>query len=224
MSESRFSMPLFMARAAGERILDTLRPVIEFGVVCGSVRRERAEAHDLDIVVVPRRADGDEQDLWWGEHSEEFRSLVAECPRWTLRQPDPLGADRPGAQRAMFSVDEPPRIAPNARQVTLWSRKQPELKIELWLACRANVGWITLLRTGDAHFTKHLVTAAKANLTPNQGFVFEGGVLARSGSGEAIVTQTEQSVFDALGIPFIEPRHRDRHALDRLFRRRHGAA
>lgn len=54
MSVALRRIPRAEALAIAERVLDTLRPVIARGVIVGSLRRERPEVGDIELLVEPR--------------------------------------------------------------------------------------------------------------------------------------------------------------------------
>lgn len=43
------------AKQLGEIVLNRLEPYIEKGVIAGSVRRQKNECHDVDLVIIPKR-------------------------------------------------------------------------------------------------------------------------------------------------------------------------
>jgi DNA polymerase (family X) len=43
------------AKTLGEVVLERLKPYIEKGIIAGSVRRKKAECHDVDLVIIPKR-------------------------------------------------------------------------------------------------------------------------------------------------------------------------
>jgi len=42
------------ARSLGERILDIIEPLVDKSEIAGSVRRCKAQVHDVDVVVIPK--------------------------------------------------------------------------------------------------------------------------------------------------------------------------
>lgn len=54
MSVAVRRMPRHVAMPIAERVLDTLRPVITRGVIVGSLRRERPDVGDIELLVEPR--------------------------------------------------------------------------------------------------------------------------------------------------------------------------
>lgn len=195
-----FSMDLRTARGVGELLLKDLKHVIDDGLVAGSVRRGKQEGiHDIDLVVRPK----------W--HANLFGHLD---PRWSDLFTDCVWK---GGPRDAWVTEM--SVHAKMRQCRLRSKREPRLKMELWCAFPDNYGWITLIRTGPADFSRELVTAMNENRVPaGRGFHSASGYLERAeddGRGRLvrIPTPTEQSVFDALGIPFIEPAHRSEWSL-----------
>jgi DNA polymerase/3'-5' exonuclease PolX len=77
------------------------------------------------------------------------------------------------------------------------------VKLDLFLCEPDNFGIQYLIRTGSADFSQRIVTALRyrQNCPVSNGYVHDA-------KGNVIVTPDEQSVFDLLGMTFIEPRER----------------
>ncbi|MFH1770332.1 MAG: hypothetical protein ABH828_02125 [archaeon] len=43
------------AKRIGEEVLDKIKPYIDKGIIAGSVRRNKSECHDVDLVIIPKR-------------------------------------------------------------------------------------------------------------------------------------------------------------------------
>lgn len=191
--EPEFLLPLAKARAVAERVCAVFTDSATQRLVAGSVRRGKERCRDVDVVLVPRF----DQDLAGGfaGWSQRFLTAVRECPLWTLET----------------------KAVASSRKITVRSRKDPRLKIELWLATPWTVGWIYLLRTGPADFGHELVALAregKLTSAPGSVYRFEGGRLTCDGA--PVRTPDEESVFAELGLPFLQVGERTPQALHRL--------
>lgn len=184
-SSSTYRMTYPMAVATGRAVLDELAPVITHGYLAGSTRRLKQEKiSDLDFVIVPKRSEAG-----W---SDAFLHVVRHCSRWTV---------------------ETKSLGPDSRQIRLRSRKNADLKIELYCTTEDRLGWILMLRTGPMEFGRLLVQEVRKFPTP---FFFEKGALWRGRSmedGEMIPTPDEESVFAALGLEYLAPENRTEAAL-----------
>lgn len=186
---SEFSIPLAVARAVGERVCAQFIGVTTERLVAGSARRGKARCRDLDIVLCPRfDADLGGGFVGW---TKGFLDVVRECPLWEVAS----------------------SVKPTSRLITVRSKKEPRLKIELWLATPWNYGWIATLRTGPSEFTQELVTLASMNRLSSApmepgvaGYRFANGVLTYQGA--PVRVPDEETLFAELGLPFIEPEHR----------------
>jgi len=73
--------------------------------------------------------------------------------------------------------------------------------VDLFICTPENWGYIFMLRTGCAEFSRAVVTYA-----PKMGMRFEDGRLWRGKM--PIETREEMDVFRLLGLPYVEPHHR----------------
>ncbi|MBX3352123.1 MAG: hypothetical protein KF684_04260 [Phycisphaeraceae bacterium] len=182
---SEITLPLPMAQKVAEIALERLAPHTTRRLVAGSVRRGKPEVSDIDLVLEPRYDTdlGGRFDGW----TAGFLASVRDCELWTLDS----------------------SLTPTSRGVTVRSRKNPALKIELWLCFPWNYGWISLLRTGPSDFTRDLVTLVgmdRLGSAPGGGYRFKDGLLKFK--GEMVRCPHEETVFEELGLPFVEPRQR----------------
>ena len=90
------------------------------------------------------------------------------------------------------------------------------IKLDIFVPTPDNYGWILLLRTGSQYFNKRIIEELKVKkIISNNGFLYYG---YRDFNNTPIVTAkiitlSEKTVFDLLGIEFIEPRDRNSSAL-----------
>lgn len=177
---AEYSIPLATAHAVAQRVAATLLATTTQAHIAGSVRRGKPACRDIDLVLCPRF----DEDLGGGfaGWSRGFLAAVRDCPLWTLET----------------------ALKPDSRKVTVRSRKDARLKIELWLATPWRVGWIYLLRTGPSDFTHELVTLAGMGLlTSAPGSIYkftDGGLVC---DGAPVRTPDEETVFAELGLPFL---------------------
>ena len=90
------------------------------------------------------------------------------------------------------------------------------MPLDLFIADEDNLGNILAIRTGNAEFSHQLVTPR------NQGGLMPSYLKQKDGylwnGNNQIVCRTEQEFFDALGIPFVEPRERNEQAASEIKR------
>jgi DNA polymerase/3'-5' exonuclease PolX len=217
-------LPLTLRTAAtlALELHDRLEPACARIEIAGSVRRRwRGHASppescalikDIEIVCEPRPAD-DPTKLFGDGDGCAVENLLAAWRREGLIQDDPdLKRDGPRYKRFVFR-----RLA----RIDLFLVRPP-----------ASWGATLVIRTGDADFSKLLVTScALGGVMPAELRVHAGGLCRRAlhAGMEAdpctvacrVVTETEAEFFAELGFPLIDVERRNRAALkDCLSRRR----
>lgn len=188
------------AKAIADDLVSMMSPHCHRVEIAGSIRRQRQDVKDIEIVVIPKwgMRPGTDMPLFGGEPER-----VNFLHDWALQVAEPDG----GLQGYVRW------IKPGTRLVLPWEPK-PEgkywralvggrIKLDLFLASRDNWGIILAIRTGSAEFSQALMTYARHKTC----YHVEGGHL-RDERGTALETREERDVFDALGIDWVEPRNR----------------
>jgi DNA polymerase/3'-5' exonuclease PolX len=170
-------------------------------IVAGSLRRRLAYCGDVEIVAVPKveqQSDG------------LFEDMATAVDRLDARMMALLDNDELAQRRK--SNGDLMAWGPTWKSVTFRGRP-----IDLFTPCAERLGWILILRTGPAAFSRQLVVPKRDDngrpgrtkdrrpgLLPIHIKSVDGWLCYRT-SGERIPTPTEQSVFDLFNIPYIEP-------------------
>ena len=161
----------------------------EHVVVVGSVRRKRPEVHDIDIVLIP-------QSWMWNTISNilknELSAQIVEA----------------GQELARLKV---PRIS--SENVRGWLQKERQdllavidahpVQVDLYRARPETWGVLLLIRTGSIQHNIKLCSLARQKgmmLSAAKGVIKDGKVIA---------SRTEEEIFKALGIDFVEPEKRE---------------
>ena len=162
--------------------------------VAGSLRRRLARISDVEIVAVPRI-----ERLGGGLFGDE----IGACDMLDARLNALLDTD---------VVQQ--RLDSNGRArwgLTYKAVAYRDTRIDLFTPCAERLGWILLLRTGPAAFSRQLVVATdrrtkdgRPGLRPAH-IVPQDGWLTWRTSGERIETPTEQRVFELFGLRYLEP-------------------
>ena len=176
-------MQLQKAQVLAEKVRVALEPLCEQVVIAGSIRRQKAAVNDIDVVAMPRCA------VQAGPLGGTVR--LNESAVWMLPFPKALkkaglkiGVSGPELVRCSF-VD-------NGFQVDVY-RARPET----W-------GVILLVRTGSKAHNVKLCTLARS-----KGLMLSAanGIVGRL--GQVIASRTEEEIFAALGLAFVEPKDRE---------------
>ena len=135
-----------------------LLPLCDKVEVVGSIRRNKEEPHDVDIVLIPK-------------DKEQIRSLMS------IRGNREMG----GSKKEAWIIEG--------------------IKVELYYATEETWGAFVLMYTGSKEYNIMMRVKAKGmGLMLNQYGLFKGK--------ELIVSRTEESIFRALGMPYVEPEKR----------------
>lgn len=178
------------AQRVAYEALGLLGPACARIEVAGSVRRRRESVKDVEIVCVGRTAPA-AVDLF-GEMVGERNLLDERC--------DELLAQGVFAKRV------------GEKGGTAWGHGVRRavfggVGLDVFGTTAEQFGLIFLIRTGDAEFSRSLVTPRyQGGLLP-MGMRVQGGWLWDG--GRRLVTREEEDVFAAIGVPWIEPWERN---------------
>lgn len=173
-------MDLSEAKYIAAGIVARLVPVTEQLLVCGSLRRERDEVGDIDIVLIPKR---DQVKDLFGTVIErpvipEFINVVNS---WTKIIGEPTGK---------------------------YTRRLLEggHHLELTICDASTWPSLTLIRTGDAEFTrKMMIRALKLGFEQRDGYLWDS-------RGTKVPLTSEADYFRTLDLPYLHPRDRTAQA------------
>ena len=206
-------MKLDKAQSIANSLIALLAPSCDLIAVAGSVRRMKPEVKDLEIVVSPKLTvePGLAIDLFGAAPD-----IPVDMPTqlldalYTLRETGILEYDRrvkrDGAKYKRFIVN------PGTYR---------SIALDLFIADRHNFGNTLALRTGNAEFSKALVTQRRAGGLMPGYLPQKGGYLWYD--SDRVDCPTEENFFSRLGIRWIEPQFRDANAVPELIRHAIGA-
>ncbi len=201
----RFKRDVALNRA--QVLLELLRPYCAQIEIAGSLRRGKETVGDAEIVAVPRyeeRTIPGQLDLFGGGTAATVeRASVLDKRLVEMIAAGDLYRDRPhGPQKGCWGE----------KQKTLWTKVLDEgliyyLQVDLFIVTPpAQWGPIFTIRTGPEEFTGR--TGLMAYINGQTKFQQIDGRLIVRATGEEIPTPTEQSYFETLGLPYIEPADR----------------
>ena len=197
-------MQLNQAQRIASDFVHLISPACERAMVCGSVRRQKAEGiHDIEIVAQPKII-LQVADLFGNETpASELEAMLSDLPEsgFISLYRDPQGRTCNGEKHKKLAFEG--------------------AMIDLYVAEQGNWGNIVAIRTGNADFSRFLVTPRnKGGLLPShlkqaEGYLWNGD--------QRIECPTEQAFFAALGLDFVEPLHRNDITAKSLARKRMSA-
>ncbi len=198
----RFKKEVALNRA--QVLLELLRPHCAQIEIAGSLRRGKETVGDAEIVAVPRyeeRTIPGQLDLFGGGTAASIeRVSVLDKRLEEMIAAGDLYRDRPhSAHKGLWGE----------KMKTLWTKVLDEgliyyLQVDLFIVTPpAQWGPIFTIRTGPEEFTGR--TGLMAYINGQTKYQQIDGRLIVRATGEEIPTPTEQSYFEALGLPWIEP-------------------
>ncbi len=170
-----------------EAMVEALRPACVQIEIAGSVRRGKPEVGDLEIVAQPVLARATDM---FGNHTGAAlpialaNAIAHMVHNKTMRMGNKWG--------------------PRCKKIWLPVPGQPDIQLDLFVVLPpAQFGPQLVIRTGPAEFSKRFVTLrAFGGLMPNHLRERDGCIW----NGDApLDTPTEASVFEALGLAWVEP-------------------
>lgn len=191
MSASEVRLPLATVEPIAELFAGLLKEHCKRIVIAGSIRRRRPTIGDVDLVCEPLTTP--RLDLFGAPSSE----VVDQLDDWLT------------ALRASGSV----QARQDSRGRTAWGKSLKRLTFaDLPFDVQAvhdpnTFGMWVVIRTGPNEFCKRLVTPRRQGGLLPAGFEVKDGFQVHRW-GERIPTQTEASVFEALGLDWIPPEDR----------------
>ena len=181
MSQTKTRIPYSEALKTAQHIVSKLSPYCQRIEIAGSIRREKADIGDIEIVAIPLTETYTTYNL--------FKEVIAEEIIYPLH--DFLDS----------KVEITKGIKPNAKQKTFNYRRY---KVDLFLPQNLNYwGSAIVLRTGSHQFNMWLMSIRCQQV----GIKFEGGRLWKAGI--LLDTPEEGDVFEYLKMDFVPPKERE---------------
>jgi DNA polymerase (family 10) len=175
-------MILSEAENYAKEVCEAIRPFVNRAEVVGSIRRRRPEINDVDIIAIPP------DDAAWRD-----------IPRILFKK---LKASIVKRGNELITVLIPDKSTPNDER-TPFTGMHGMVQVDLYRATPETWGVLELIRTGSKEHNVKLCAHALMNhmmLSAAKGVIKEGKVIA---------SVTEQEIFAALNMPYIEPQDRE---------------
>ena len=178
-------MQLQEASVLAEKVRTALEPLCVKIEIAGSIRRSRPEVHDVDLVAIPKSL----------TEAGPLGGTVQICDSvvWKERFPKLL-------KKQGLIVDV------SGQELIRCSYPSNGFQVDLYRARAETWGVILLVRTGSKDHNVKLCSLARS-----KGLKLSAceGVVTKEGFGETIASRTEEEMFSALGLRFIEPKDRE---------------
>lgn len=183
--------PLAEMRAVAERLVAELAPFCERIEIAGSIRRQKAQCADIEIVCAPRYGTA--------------RKLCELLPRHDVDLVDQHTREQLDRGRWLPRLDKNGRPALGERYKRLLvGGPEGGIPLDLFtVAPPASFAVIFLIRTGSAEFAKAMVTQQSKGGRLRNGCRVEGGAIWSGGLRLEIAD--EQAWFDLCGMRFMPP-------------------
>jgi DNA polymerase/3'-5' exonuclease PolX len=178
------------AQVLAEKVCSVLQPFCDKIEVAGSVRRGKSEVGDVDIVALPKAVD-----LPGGLCGVV---KVDPCTVWKNLFPNAL---------VKFGL----KLEASGQELLRLSFPLSGLQVDVYRARPETWGVILLIRTGSKEHNVKLCTLARSKgwmLSAKDGVIqtLTSGCMTAS---KVIASQSEEDIFSALGLAFVEPKDRE---------------
>ena len=183
-------MPLAEASALADELVELLRPVCIDLVVAGSIRRQRPDIGDIELLGVPL----------WQARLDLFGESASLPPVSKL---DTLCDDliRDGTLSTRLDVNGRGAYGPKYKRLAYKG-----MPLDLFCAGPDNWGLLLVIRTGPAGYSRRLVTPRREGGWMPHGMRVKDGYLWRG--DEKVPVPSEASLYALLGRPFDPPEQR----------------
>jgi DNA polymerase/3'-5' exonuclease PolX len=174
---------------------------VERVVIAGSLRRGKADVKDIELLVIAKRGVSE--------------GLFGDLPGRNLLYDWAMKVKADGKMRWIKTGTndiEDWKLDPEGKY---WRglHVRTNIKVDVWLVTPETWFPQLVIRTGCAQFSHQLMIVAE-----RAGFLFyEGRVLSKTDSTHKPVINSEQELFELLGIGWLEPEQRTEDALPRQF-------
>lgn len=175
------AMKLEHAKAIAEELVKQLAPHCERIQIAGSIRREKPEVKDIEIVAIPKHYEVGLFESGIATVVNRWQKVKGELPcKYTQR---------------IITHSLLPELFPN----------ESEIKLDLFFARPENWGLILAIRTGSAEYSHQVL----ANGWVKKGYTsVEGMLFHKTSKWERKVTE-EWQLFQLIGINMPEPKDRE---------------
>lgn len=183
-------MKLEEAKREAAWIVSKLDYLSERVLVVGSIRRERPEVNDIDIVVIPKAS----RDRFWDDMSRRLQRC-----------------------QGMVRLGKGPKLMRFARYRDaaglVSSDRQPDYTVDVYHATPDTWGILVLIRTGSKMHNVKLCSLARSKglmLSASQGLIkYLKAVEPFEPVVKIIASRSEEEIFAGLGLDYVEPRDRE---------------
>lgn len=193
-------VPIAQALPIARAFVLDIAPYCERVEIAGSIRRGATMVGDIEIVAVPKMETVEHVDMFGETVSSQAVDLL------DLHVTAMAGFNRV-AKRPLS--DGSTRFGPSLKYLIYQG-----MPLDLFSPAAERFGWILLLRTGPAEFSRQLVVERgsktkdrRPGLLPSRLKPVDGWLTERV-SGRRLWTPDEQAVFYAFGLPYREPTER----------------
>lgn len=188
-------MTLLQAEKYAERIVTWLAPFCHRIEVAGSIRRERPDVGDIDIVCIPKTEDS--RDLFGAVTTH--RNLLLEFLQAYVREKNPSDS----------KITPPYFISGGERAGNQVLLQLPKCQLDLWFSTEETFATRLLCRTGSKEHNIWL--AERAQTRDCIWRTYEGleGTTHGFPNGEIMRFKTETEIYAALGLELIAPKNRE---------------
>lgn len=211
MSTSTNKLPLDLASRIANRLVELLQPVTDKVMIAGSIRRQKSEVGDIEIVCIPKTIQIPRRDMFGNTIGVFTRSRLVD--EFILKAPNitwiKTGTSETEPLQMNTIINEATRFGSDRKYWKGYSKfRGTPFIIDLFCARQENYGVIELIRTGSREFNMKIIAQLK-----KQNIAIRDGQLVRLSPGtdeiyETLYCPNERDIFHYAGLPFLKPEDR----------------
>ena len=219
MSTSDQSFPFPVAHRIAKALVVEFSPVCERIEIAGSLRRQKNQINDIELVCIPRYRQEQEgqQDLFGGGSRVEVNQVWEKAEELAPKRLFPLkpGTDARDGHLQVDAAWREKRLK-GSKYFRFWLPRV-QIKVDMFLATPETWGPLLVLRTGSADFNRGLVSPRGSH----RGRFHDGRIHYHQPTGSPhtwsnkgaplgppVDTPEEKDVFEALELAWVEPTER----------------
>lgn len=195
-------MILSLAQSYADKILAWLAPNCQRIEIAGSIRRQFPHVNDVDIVCIPKTTEVTDLLGGTGARSNHLLEYLQDY----VKERNPTAS----------KLRTPHFISGGEKEGKQVLLNLPKCQLDLWFATEENFAARLLMRTGSREHNIWIAQRAQDHGLHWNCYEGLSHRVAFTSREHLLPTPTEEAIYKALNLPFIDPTHREIQYLEHL--------